>query len=333
MKTEWPLSSFPFPRSPKLIVGVSGGADSLGLLVLLKDQFSSKRGCLVVAHVNYNLRGRDSLKDEQRVRSLCKELEIPCRVFRVSNFKSKVQKQKRSPQDLAREIRYSFFLKLARKEKAWGVAVAHHREDQAETVLDRLLRGAGSRGLSGLRTVQSLEFSPNGNLKIWRPLLSYSKKQIQDYLKSRGVSWREDKSNQGLKYRRNQIRHEIIPFLSRWNPNLPETLARLGEVQAAEDTLFEELLKPVEKKVRSQWRRHLYTCHTRDLNGIPLALQRRWARHVCEKLNPAARGLSFDRIEEILRIWEGKEKGPRDMGFGLTAGRNQNKGFLSRKRE
>ena len=213
------------------------------------------------------------------------------------------------------------------------MAVAHHREDQAETVLDRLLRGAGPRGLSGLRPVQTLWLPGGGNLRIWRPLLSYSKSQIQDYLESRGVSWREDKSNQEKKYRRNQIRHEILPFLSRWNPNLPEVLARLGDVNAAEDVLLEELLKPVERKVKSGWRPNSYSCNALDFCKIPLALQRRWIRHVCEKLTPMARGLSFDRIEEILLLWIGTEKGPRDLGFGLTANRSQNQGFLSWKRD
>ena len=330
--TEWLLPSCPFSGNKKLIVGVSGGGDSLGLLSLLRDRFPLRPGRLVAAHVNYGLRGKESFKDEERVRGLCKEWQIPVRVLHVTDFKGRVKKLKRSPQDLAREIRYSFFLQLARKEKAWGVAVAHHREDQAETVLDRLLRGAGARGLSGLRPLQTLSFPFGGSLKVWRPLLAYSKKQIQDYLLSRGVSWREDKSNQGKKYRRNQIRHEVLPFLSRWNPNLPETLARLGETSAAEDALLEELLKPVELQVKSRWGKRSYACDAPDFARFPLALQRRWARHVCERLNPAARGLSFDRIEEILCLWTGLEKGPRDLGFGLTAGRKRNKGFLTRKK-
>jgi tRNA(Ile)-lysidine synthase len=323
----------PFSGKKRLIVGVSGGADSLGLLGLLNDQFSSKGLHIVAAHVNYRIRGQDSSKDEEMVRRLCKDWGIPCRILRVSDFETKVKKQKRSPQDLAREIRYFFFLSLARKEKAWGVAVAHHREDQAETVIDRFLRGAGRRGLSGLRPVQTLRLPRGGNLRIWRPLLTYSKSQIQGYLKSRGISWREDKSNQEKKYRRNQIRHEILPFLSRWNPNLPEVLARLGDVNAAEDTLLEELLKPVERKVKSRWQHHAYVCNSLDFSKISLALQRRWIRHVCERLTPLARGLSFDRIEEILHLWTGNEKGPRDLGFGLTAGRSRNQAFLSLKRD
>ena len=327
------LPPFPFKAPRKLIVGVSGGADSLGLLTLLKKSSSWANQGLVVAHVNYGLRGKDSLKDEARAQNICKEWGIPFRVLRVKEFKAKVKKQKQSPQDLARDIRYFFFSQLARKEKAWGVAVGHHREDQAETVLDRFLRGAGTRGLSGLRPVQTLQL-PNGEtLKIWRPLLSLSKKQIQDYLRSWKISWREDKSNRGTKYRRNQIRNIVLPFLSKWNPNLSETLARWGEVNAAEDVLMEELLKPLEQRLKSRWGKNSYTCNAMDFMKAPLALQRRWIRHVGEKLNPSARGLSFDRIEGILRLWVGRENGPRDLGFGLAAGRNRNKAYLHRKKE
>lgn len=320
----------PLPKRSRLIVGVSGGADSLGLLVLLKDRLPENR--LIAAHVNYGLRGRDSKNDEGEVRRLCRNLSIPCHVLHPGDFNKRANREKRSLQDLAREMRYSYFLKLARKERAWGVAVGHHREDQAETVLDRLLRGAGPRGLSGLRPIQVLHLAA-GKLKVWRPLLIFSKQQIQAFLKSRGITWREDGSNRQKKYRRNQIRHEILPFLSRWNPNFQDILTHIGDINAAEDELLEGLLSPMGKKLKSVWRRQRYSCDALAFKMEPLALQRRWIRRVAEKLTPKGRGLSFDRIEEILGLWLGREKGPRDVGFGLTAGRVQNQAYLSGKRD
>jgi tRNA(Ile)-lysidine synthase len=323
------LSPFPFAQNTRLVVGVSGGADSLGLFYLLKEKWPQAIGQLVVAHVNYGLRGRDSLRDEKRVRQLCLKEKFPFRWKRVKGLKEKAKKEKKSLQDLAREIRYSFFQKTAQKEGAWGVAVAHHQEDQAETVLDRLLRGTGSRGLSGLRPVQTLNFSPGKrSLKVWRPLLAFSKHQIQDYLNENGITWREDESNQKTVYRRNQIRHEVMPFLSRWNGNLSETLARVAEINSAEDQFLEGLLISVERQVKSRWMGGLYSCEAKIFQNLHLALQRRWVRHVSEQLTARARGLSFDRIEEIIRLWEGKEKGPRDLGFGLTAEKRGNKAFL-----
>ena len=329
MQTHRMLPSFPFSKSSRLVAGVSGGADSLGLLILLKEQCPQASRRLVVAHVNYGLRGRDSGLDEEKVRQLCRKEKITFRWLRVRNLKQRAKKEKKSLQDLAREIRYSFFQKLVQKEDAWGVAVAHHQEDQAETVLDRLLRGAGARGLSGLRPVQILNFSGTQRpLKVWRPFLAFSKEQIQDYLNEHGIVWREDKSNRKNDYRRNQIRHEVIPFLSRWNKNLTQTLARVGEISSAEDQVLEGYLVSVERQVKSRWVRGAYSCQAERFQKIPLALQRRWVRLISERLTANARGFSFDRIEEIIRLWEGRQKGPRDLGYGLVAGKSGNKAFL-----
>jgi tRNA(Ile)-lysidine synthase len=330
--TDLTLPNKPFPRNARLIVGVSGGSDSMGLLQLLLEQLPKASKRLVVVHVNYGLRGQDSKKDEKAVYRFCLERKISFMVLRVKNFNKRVKEEKRSVQDLAREIRYFFFRKMVQEKKAWGVAVAHHLEDQAETILDRLLRGSGAKGLSGLRRVQTLLLSPKlPSLKIWRPLLSYSKSQIQDYLTSRGTYWREDKSNHDKKYRRNQIRKEIIPFLSRWNPRLPEVLARVGEITATEDKFLESLLSSTGRKILSRWKKSSYYCQAELFRKIPLALQRRWARFAAEKLTPQARGLPFERVEEIIRLWNGRIKGPRDIGFGLTAGEQKNQAFLIQK--
>jgi tRNA(Ile)-lysidine synthase len=283
----------------------------------------------MVAHVNYGLRGLDSFKDEKRVRETAQQCHLPFRLLRVKELQGIAQNKKQSLQDAAREIRYEFFSRLAHKEKAWGVAVAHHREDQAETVMDRLLRGAGPRGLSGLRACQEVPFLKGKPLRIWRPLLQFSKEDLRRYLVSRKMTWREDRTNGKDQYRRNQIRRHVIPFLARWNPRISAALFRIGEVTAVEDAYLENLLDQAGKKVGGRWFRRSYQCSTRKFGKLPLALQRRWVRRVAEKLCPAARGLSFERIEEVSRLWEGKEKGPRDLGFGLKAGRKGPAAFIA----
>jgi len=316
-------------KNTRLVVALSGGADSLGLLFLLRSQWPQPSKNLIVAHVNYGLRGKDSQKDEAVVRQICKEWGLLFRRLKIKNLKKMADKKKKSLQDLAREIRYTYFGKLARREGAWAVAVAHHREDQAETVLDRLLRGAGTRGLSGLRPIQYLRFSVDAEpLRVWRPLLAFSKKDIQGILEEQGLSWREDKSNQKSRYRRNQIRREIIPYLSQWNPNIVQTLARIGEISSAEDQTLESFLALAVSRLRGRWGRKIYRCDLLSFKNMPLALQRRWVRQVCEKLNPHARGLSFERIDEIIKIWDEREKGPRDLGFGLVAGTAPKDGFI-----
>jgi tRNA(Ile)-lysidine synthase len=218
---------------------------------------------------------------------------------------------------------------LARSKGAWGVAVAHHREDQAETVLDRFLRGAGPKGLSGLKPFQEL-FPVKGGppLKIWRPLLPYTKDEIREYLRKHSIPWKEDRTNRRNLYRRNQIRNQILPYLSRWNPNLTEVLSRIGDILALEDQYLEGLLPAVERKVSPRWKRNSFECPAAKLEKIHLALKRRFVRGVAVRLNPQARGLSFERIEEVLGLWDGRVTGPRDIGYGLSADRRHGSAFL-----
>jgi hypothetical protein len=111
-----------------------------------------------------------------------------------------------------------------------------------------------------------------------------------------------------------------MPFLSRWNPSLIEGLARMGEVISVEDQLIDQLLENAEKKLKDRWKKKAYFCPSLTFHQMHVALQRRWVRKVAEKLNQNARGISFDRVDEILRLWRGEEKGPRDMGYGLSVG-------------
>jgi len=300
-----------------VIVAVSGGCDSLALLRALTELSICPR--LVAAHVNYGLRGRQSGADEELVRKQCRQWNVPLRVLRVRNLSGKIKSKGLSLQDEARKIRYTFFSRVAQKEKAWGVAVAHHLEDQAETVLDRFLRGSGAKGLSGLRSVQTLPFG--SGLRVWRPLLRVTKNDLKGYLGERDLVWREDESNRGLDYRRNQIRHQVIPFLSKWNPRLVETLSRMGETAAAEDLFLEEWVHREGFRLKGAWTRKSYSCSSNVFQKRPLAFQRRWVRQVAERLNPDARGLSFERVELILKVWDGQKAGPQDIGYGLSASR------------
>lgn len=318
-----PLISFSrlVSNRSRLIVGLSGGCDSVALLGLLVEYWPDHSQKIIAAHVNYGLRGKQSQADEQFVPKLCVQWKVPLRVLQVRDFKKKLKIDKKSLQDGARELRYRFFQTLAHKEKAWGAVVAHHLEDQAETILDRFLRGSGAKGLSGLREVQVLSYSKSQPaLKVWRPLLRITKEDLKKYLKNQNVAWREDRSNQKLEYRRNQIRHEIMPFLSRWNPSLVGGLARMGEVISVEDQLIDQLLENAVKKLKHRCKKNTYFCAGLTFHQMHLALQRRWVRKVAEKLNQNARGISFDRVDEILLLWRGEEKGPRDMGYGLSAG-------------
>jgi len=303
----------------------------MGLLLLLSDRLPRSSGRLIAAHVNYRLRGRDSDRDENLVAEVCREKGIPLRLWRIEGFRKKARREKRSLQDYAREVRYRFFQKVVALTRASGVAVAHQLEDQAETVLDRLLRGAGPRGLTGLRELQVLQFQQGyPPLRVWRPLLRLPKKDLRDLLTRRGIRWREDSSNRRDHYRRNQIRHLVIPFLKRWNPNLEGNLARTGEIASAEDSLLEDLAKDLGPRLGLKERNGQTRFRADLFQKEPLALQRRWIRRLAEDLDPAARGLSFDRVQEALEVWKGAAQGPRDLGYGLLVDRVKDLGILRR---
>lgn len=180
------------------IVGVSGGADSLCLLDVLFLLSQKHSFTLHIAHVNYHLRGRASDLDEALVKKAAEKYRLPYSVL------SRKQKSGNASEESLRDIRYAFFETLRKKTDAKNIAVAHNRDDQAETLLLRLLRGAGLSGLAAMRPKTD---------HIIRPLIEMSRADILSYLKGRRITYREDASNTDSRYLRNRIRHTLIPFL------------------------------------------------------------------------------------------------------------------------
>jgi len=194
----------------KILLAVSGGLDSMALLHLL---YASKMD-VEVAHCNFQLRGAESDGDEDLVKMICKDLNIPCHINTFST-ESYADEKGLSIQMAARDLRYAWFEKL-RKERACDyIATAHHQDDQVETLLLNLLRGTGLKGLHGILPM---------NHKIVRPLLFCSRIDLEDWVAFVGINYREDSSNASTKYSRNKLRHDIIPLLKELNPSLAKTM-------------------------------------------------------------------------------------------------------------
>lgn len=198
----------------KVLVGLSGGPDSVCLLHILR-QFPVK---LYIAHLNHGLRGEEADKDQEFCLELGKRLGIPV-------FTKKVR-IKRS-EDSARKARYKFLEETAHKIGANRIALGHNADDQVETVLMRLLRGTGVKGLAGIPPVRK-----HGDLLIIRPLINVWREEILNYLKKRSISYRIDSSNLKTDFFRNRIRHRLIPYLKRYNPNIKGVLLNLGNNMA-----------------------------------------------------------------------------------------------------
>ncbi len=207
-----------------LLVGLSGGADSVALLDALV-MLEERRGVRpIAAHLDHGLRA-DSADDADFCHALCKRLGVAFRSG-VADVRARADRERGGLEQAARRERYEFLHAERRETGAAAIALAHTRDDQAETLLLRLLRGAGATGLGGMRARRG---------RIVRPLLGVSREQVLAHLHDRGLTWREDPTNADLKIVRNRIRHELLPYLeARFNPALREGLARTAGLLADE---------------------------------------------------------------------------------------------------
>ena len=200
----------------RLIVAVSGGADSVAMLLFLKEMHAN---IVAVAHCNFQLRGEESERDEHFVESLCRRWGCDFRIARFDT-KSEAAACGESIEMAARRLRYEWFDSLRKELNADAVAVAHHLDDDAETVLLNLIRGTGLRGLCGI---------PPQREGIVRPLLDASREDILKYLESRGQDYVTDSSNSDTRFTRNKIRHEVLPLLRSMNSHISDGLHRMAQ--------------------------------------------------------------------------------------------------------
>jgi tRNA(Ile)-lysidine synthase len=219
-----------FKKGDKLLIGVSGGPDSVCLLNLinrLKDRYRFK---IYIAHANHGLRGIDNVRDQKFVKKLAQKLKLPIFVKKINVYVYQ-KKNKLSLEEAARDLRHKFFTKICQKEKICKIALAHSSSDQVETILMNLLRGAGIRGLSGMDYETDFNnLDKNIKFRIIRPLLDCSKKEILQYLKVNKIDFCIDKTNLNLKFTRNLMRHKIIPGLKKYYPFLGENILNQARI-------------------------------------------------------------------------------------------------------
>jgi tRNA(Ile)-lysidine synthase len=218
-----------------MVVAVSGGPDSVALLHILLRLRCEKPAPLVIAHLNHQLRGAEADADEEFVRRLHSELiaaghEALSLCSKRIDIAGQAAASRSNTEATAREERYRFFVDVAREHGLKLVATGHTADDQAETVLHRMLRGTGLQGLRGIAEKRPLA----EGIELVRPLLGLTRAQVLKFLEDEGLSARQDSTNADLKYTRNRIRHELLPYLARhFNPAIREVLGRLA-AQAAE---------------------------------------------------------------------------------------------------
>ncbi len=270
-------------------VAVSGGADSVCLLHVLVELAARWDLRLTVLHLNHNLRGEESRRDAEFVRDLAGRLGLPVIVREAD-----VGASGDNLEQAARAARLAFFRDAMRGGGLDRIALGHTRSDQAETVLYRFLRGAGTAGLSGIRPVTT-----DG---LIRPLLEVDRADVERFLRERAISWRDDSTNFNLAFARNRIRRELLPQLARdWNPAIGETLAHVGDWALAEESYWEAEIDRL-AAARLVEKRGTVLMRVDSITGLPLAAARRLARRAMERAKGNLRGIDFRHVAAVVAM-------------------------------
>ncbi len=291
-----PLDASQLKPGLRLGVALSGGADSVALLRTLAARAGELGLVLHAAHLHHGLRAAEADADLEFCRGLAAGLSLP---FHESHIDTAAEarpnpaasKPAETIEEAARRVRYAWFRQLMSEIPLDAVATAHTRDDQAETVLAKFLRGAWTEGLAGIHPL--LEF-PEG--RVLRPLLAVTRAGIEAYLRALNQPWREDSTNRQLTFTRNRIRHELLPLLETWNPRLREHLARMATLARDEESwwsaelarLAPQLLlagRPVRGGGRAAGQ--TLALDVTRLTTLAPALQRRLLRHACQHLGAA----------------------------------------------
>lgn len=276
-----------------VVVAVSGGPDSVALLFLLNSLKKEFNLSLQIAHLNHKLREGESEEDASFVENLAQKLNIPL-VIEEENVLKKAQGQKRSLEEMGRQLRYDFFVKLAQGKKIKKIAVGHTKDDQAETVLMRIIRGSGSGGLSGIPATRQIE-----DCLIIRPLIESSKKEIEDYLKKNKISARLDSSNKEKRFFRNRVRNELLPLLEKeYNPKIKEILTNFAENINGD---YEFLDKIARRHFRLVSKREgaKISIDLNRFNRFKKAIQRMIVREAIKELKGDLRRIDYRHWEEL----------------------------------
>ena len=304
-----------FKERQKILVACSGGPDSVTLFHLLRGLSAKHRWKLGLAHFNHQLRPGDAKEDERFVKALARKYKAPF-FCGTGCVKREAQRKKASVEECARQMRYDFFLRISKAKKYQVIALAHTRDDQAETVLMRVLQGTGLRGLQGIRE----EFRM-GPATVVRPLLVFTKMELLEYLAEQRIPYRSDKTNNSPQFVRNRIRLGLIPKLRRdFNPRVVEALSRIPAIVAGESSLIAELEEKAWEKVLRRCRGKRVELRRAVFLKFPHALQFRILEKALKKLDPQS-GLSFDAWERVRRgLVRSRYVSslPKDIDFALT---------------
>lgn len=324
-----------FSPGGSLVVGVSGGADSLCLLHILRELAPQMQLRLHVAHLNHGLRGREADADAEFVRELAASWGLPATIA-TEDVRGYAAAHRLALEEAARQVRYAFLAAVAVNEGANHIAVAHHAGDQAETVLMHFLRGSGVAGLRGMlpcmplteyRALSARAAVDAGDLLLVRPLLAEPRAEIDAYCAEHDLAPRTDSSNADTRIYRNRLRHELLPILRTYNPHIDEVLTRTAEVMAGDFDVLQETTDAALTEAGFAWdpTSESVTFRLGSWRRLSLGLQRATVRAAVVRLRRTLRNINWEHVEHAVRVGREGETGDSATiaaGLALTVDYN-----------
>ncbi len=308
-------------KKDKVVVGISGGADSICLLHVLwslKDEFDI---ALYGVHINHKIRQETAKRDELHAKAFCEQYHIPFFCFE-RDIPQITKKEKMSEEEAGRKIRYECFHEVLEQVNANKIAVAHHKNDQAETFLLHLCRGSGLEGLSGMYPKRE---------KIIRPLLFVTREEIEQYLYEHNIAYKEDETNKETIYARNKIRHEILPNFESVNQKTGDHIAKTCEIMQETAQFLQKITKSEFEKVveREEEKRSIVVS---ALSSAEPFLQKQFIKNMIEEMAGAKKDIASSHILSVLSL-KGKEVGKKiNLPYNLEAVREYEKIVVRKKK-
>ncbi|MHB8128599.1 MAG: tRNA lysidine(34) synthetase TilS [Mobilitalea sp.] len=309
-------------KGDRIVVGVSGGADSVCLLYVLKELCVCQEASIVVVHINHGIRGIEAKRDEDFVASLCDQMDIPFYNY-CFEVKKLAKDEGLSEEEAGRKVRYQAFLEICGLKKCNKIAIAHNKNDNAETILFNLFRGTGIRGLSGIEPsrVISADF---GDVTVIRPLLCVERKEIEAYMVREGIIYQTDSTNLTDNYSRNKIRNRILTYATGEINlgavgNIAEAASQLKEidefVNAKVDERYLSLVKEVEQ---------IYRIKIKDFVAESIVIQKGIIRKIMENLAGKRKDLEAKHVEAVLSLCDKQVGRYLHLPYAMIAEREYN---------
>lgn len=279
-------------KNDSIVVGVSGGPDSmtlLSILLKLKEEFNLK---IYVAHVNHMLR-ENAIKDEEYVKEICEKNNIEM-FIKKANISEIAKKEKIGLEEAGRNIRYNFFEEVLKNTKSNKIAIAHNLNDKAETIIMNTLRGSGVSGLKGIEAKRK---------KYIRPLIEIERYEIEKYCIENEINPRHDESNDDNTYTRNKIRNIIIPYIrNEFNPNIIKTLNRLSEIIKEEDEYVQSETEKIFKEILLTDEKNKIEFDPRKFNEQEKVIQKNLILLAIKKVKGSTQGIEKVNIDDIIKL-------------------------------